>query len=429
MSKKVFDLFFGKQERESSRRRAHTPNQTPSATQHPGLSSDRLEIIDDFVRWLIDNWPSPAPDEHSDRCVRLTPDPILEKATKNLRSEVSDADVEVIENGEGSDRSPEQVLVFNWSQGAPLPMDILEFKTAILAAAAALAAAYVLWKLRRGESIRGFRPSAEYFALAGLEADGPSEARPIAKRVLDRVASPTKWSLSGADLTGISDAEKRILLLELHKLEIERLSIYQPAAGDPYDANVMEAKVSDAAKWVVAEDVAPSHAALYLRTDSGVCNLMVRALVQVQTLDWWLISKGESPVAKFIAARGADLTDLPNTQVGRWHADTGFVNASLLRGSFDERTLEEWRTDILRRYQEAYGDDTSHRLKAVGQPGDPYRLSSMDAENDVRGEAEVVEVVVRDGIPQRGLCVEGGLAILPAIVRVEPVSGAVDDPD
>ena len=107
----------------------------------------------------------------------------------------------------------------------------------------------------------------------------------------------------------------------------------------------------------------------------------------------------------------------------KWRAEFGLTNGEDLREIFDEPCLEAWRQRMIAEINPHYRDQPKRQLRIVGSPGEPFSDLTMmteDGYSPMEEDSVVIEVVLRDGVPQYGLACPGGSSLLLAVVRTRP---------
>ena len=144
-----------------------------------------------------------------------------------------------------------------------------------------------------------------------------------------------------------------------------------------------------------------------------------RATVQCETTDWRVLSTHDHPISTYVleSERGFVSDDLGYRC--SWRARQGFLDAHRLRDQFDERALQDWAVSLATAFADGPTKGSAGVPERVGAPGQRF-LSLQMIQNgaDVLGDADVVSIVDRDGVPQFGLAAARGLALLPAVVEV-----------
>jgi hypothetical protein len=289
---------------------------------------------------------------------------------------------------------------------------------AILAVAAAAAVAVAIFSLRRPEKISvgsgmQLAPSEPFRALARVAA-GSGAAATLAQRLRAGELAPDQWTPATA-LAALTKGDRRLLLAALAGEDCPGISRIQPSPGAPFDEASMRADAATPPgdRWVVAAPV----------QESGYVvdgKLALPALVQVCTVDWWLLTLSSCPVGRVIGER-ADVFLPGGAEAARsWQAPAGLMHPEDLRDLFAEDMLATWRDRLVAEINPHYPEDTQRRLLRTGAPGTAYEMATMEAATGApSGEAVVVAVLERQGHPQYGLACPGGLPLLLANVTTQ----------
>ncbi len=272
---------------------------------------------------------------------------------------------------------------------------------------AVVAVVLLVVRLRAGrESIRRFSPSPDVLTLARI-AKQSGEAAAVAQQLQRGILEPWRWTFHEA----IAEIPKHGPFLEALK---------QAGAGGPAVTNSkkFDPKLMEDTEWVgpapdstclVEEVLDPG----FMLRGGGVVR---RATVVCQTMDWQILAAHDHPVSKHVRAPGAGFVSDDLAYRRAWRARQGLLDAHRLREAFSERELQEW-ADAL---HDAFAKQLLAVPRRVGQLGERFRSLQMEQHGEeVFGDVMVLRVADRDGVPQYGLAVEDGLALLPAVVEVE----------
>lgn len=303
-----------------------------------------------------------------------------------------------------------------------LDTDTLAILIGVAAAAAIFA---VVWVVRRGRSVQlrvhtEFKPSDDFANLRRVAESSVSGAD-VAARIVAEAKEPWNWLLVPA-ISALPDTEKHRLLEGFVAIGIGDVRVVRPAAGETFNASTMTpmSGITDDDCWVVAGEPPEGQVGF---TVTG--RIVMTAHVEVCTVDWWVLSKSDCPVGRAVADGSNDLIAGGRTGAVRWRASWGFRHPEdlRLRFGFDERTLDKWRTRMATEINMYYEGRPDRCLAIPGLAGDIFETSTMeDSNGQPIGDAVVVEIMKRDGVPQHGLACPGGNPLLLAVVNTKPVN-------
>ncbi len=297
----------------------------------------------------------------------------------------------------------------------------------LVGVAAAAAVLAVVWVLRRGRSVRlpartDISPSDDFVSLRRV-ADARGQGAEVASRLIADAKEPWNWSLA-PELSSLSAQEKHRLLAGFVAIGASDVQVVRPKAGEAFNARTMRpvARITDDDCWVVAGEPSDDHVGFAI---AG--RVVVTAQVDVCTADWWVLSQRDCPVGRAVADGADDLIAGGRDGAAGWRAPWGLTHPEDLRGrlGFDEPTLEAWRARMASGIKKYYVKRPDRCLAITGMVGEGFETSTMeDPHGPPVGDAVVVDVVLRDGIPQHGLACPGGSPLLLAVVSTKPVDQA-----
>jgi hypothetical protein len=282
---------------------------------------------------------------------------------------------------------------------------------AIATAAATAAVVVVVASVRRGHIKQGMMPSQDVLVLRRIAESG-TEAALAAKALQRMITDPEVWALSEA-LPALRSPAGRPLLAALAR---EGALVEAASVGQRFDARAMVDRTSIGAgsngDWLVGEVVEQG----FLLADRTP---ITQAAVICETADWRVLSGHGHPVSTYILAHGRGFISDDQSYRRAWRAEQGFLDAQRLRERFDEATLQDWARSLAAAFAGTLQGANSGVPHQVGVPGKRFQaLQMISAGDEVLGDADVVAVIERGGVPQFGLAVERGLALLPAVVEV-----------
>ncbi|MHB1955900.1 MAG: hypothetical protein ACYCOU_19390 [Sulfobacillus sp.] len=314
-------------------------------------------------------------------------------------------------------------LAYAWLRGDDKELSVTpdDLTTTLvgIAAAAAVVAAVTLVRCNRSVQIQQhiLRPSLDFQALASI-GSGRGEAASLATRIQASISEPRSWTLR-TGLTSLSIQEKRLLLAALADGAVFGVTRIMPASGDRFDAKAMvpASAISAEDQWVIADAVPPEQAGFYVHGE-----IALRAEVNVCTADWWVLTSPDCLMTRHIAERVDELIPGGKSFATLWRAPWGLRHPEDLRESLDEQTLDAWRRRMVDELNAYYEDCPARRLNITGNPGEVFESSTMESDGaGLPGDAQVLEIVQRDGIEQHGLSCLGGSPLLLAVVRTKPL--------
>ena len=286
--------------------------------------------------------------------------------------------------------------------------------TILVGVAAAAVALVVAWALRHGRRVQPrdtecLTPSKDYRGVHSLTRRN-DELGMVAQNLLEGAKDPTQWNLLH-EIGKLDDTALVVLFQALAEKGLCNVITVTPARGDRYEPTTMVGSVDTDSKdiWVVTDLVNPG---FRVQSES-----VVRAEVEVSTLDWWVLTKSECEVGREILARAQEIA--PDRH--RWRAELGFRHPQDLRELFGEIALDLWRNRMIEELNPAYSERPDKQLRLVGERGATFELSTMEAFGDEPlGDVIVSEVRRKDGVPQYGLVCRGGNPLLFAVVTTKP---------
>lgn len=286
-----------------------------------------------------------------------------------------------------------------------------------IAAAAAVLALVLL--ARRNPSVlaagRSVEVSADFQALQRVRDQG-GPATMIARDIIDAEASPWDFALDTA-LEKRSASDRRILLAALAGLGVG-VEVICPSRGALFVREQMSGVhfVEDGSCWVVAALPSEERRGYLLRGQT-----VVHAEVDACTVDWWCLAlKDEDcPIAAAVREHPEQYIGVESEYAVCWSVRQGFSVFADLRARFDEVTLSSWTRRLAAHLSEWYEGSSGRRPDVIGTVGDRYDASVMRSVNGApEGDARVIAVEERDGIPQHGYGCSGAPPLLYAVVRV-----------
>ena len=320
-------------------------------------------------------------------------------------------------------------LAVAWLTSAPITLeadligDEQTLATLIGIAAAAAVVAVVIF-VRRGAkaslpalpSSPQLQPSADFLALRSV-ATGDGEAATIAVSIRDSAREPWAW-MARDGILKLADGNKRTLLEAFAASDSCGVSRIWPAAGEAFVVERMAtaARTPTDDRWVVSAPVNASQVGYLMGT-----NVVLRANVDVCTIDWWLLSSPNCPVGNAIKERVDDLIAGGKAGASGWRAPWGLAHPEDLRELFDEAALDTWRKRMVAELNPYYSGRAERCLSIIGASGDVFESQIMETAGAAPiGDAVVEEVILREGERQHGLACRGGSPLLVAIVRTRP---------
>lgn len=286
-----------------------------------------------------------------------------------------------------------------------------------VAAAAAILAVILVFRRTGTATIQGRRyNSSPDFELLRKCAQRIDEAGKIATRLIDGKDSP--WSLKLEEVIHDLDvSKKRILLTELINFDptIEHVCPLPGVLFDPYIMKSVRSSDNDSV-WVIAKEL--DGEAVGFKRGSEI---LLAVNVEICTADWWALT-GMHPncvIGQAIRECPEKYTGLEAKYASSWTVAHGLRYFANLRRDFDEVTLNEWRMRFAKDMK-SLDRRIEKELVELGEVGQSYDPSVMkELGTSPVAAAKVVEVVERNGIPQRGLGCRRAPPLLYAIVRVE----------
>ncbi len=294
----------------------------------------------------------------------------------------------------------------------------------LIGVAAVAAVLAVVWMIRRGRSVQlperpVIHPSDDFVSLRRV-ADAHGPGAEVAARLISDAKEPWDWRLEPA-LSSLSAQEKHHLLAGFVAIGAGDVRVVRPEPGEAFNASTMKptARITDDDCWVIAREPADEHVGF-----SIAGRVVVPAQVDVCTADWWVLSQPDCPVGKVVVDGADELIAGGRDGAAGWRAPWGFTHPEDLRGrfGFDEPTLEAWRERMVNGINKYYAKRPERCLVITGMVGESFETSTLEDPNGPPvGDAVVVEVVLRDGIPQHGIACPGGSPLLLAVVSTKPV--------
>ncbi len=379
------------------------------------------------------NAPDPLPTQkHVDRQRSLK---LAIECFEN-KAETSEVHTDVVSVAEGICSSwvePRAILfVRSWLSKKDLDKEVLMVLDVttigyLIGVAAAVTVLAIVLIVRRGHTISMPRreqlaPSNDFLELRRI-ADFQGQGKEIAEQLILSSKEPWNWSLLST-ISSIPENEKRALLEAYLRMGSDRVETVRPKAGHLFNPSLMTSSTSITKEdcWlVVAEPVDERFGFLVDK------RCVMAAKVDVCTADWFVLSKADCPVGKVLAESTEGLIAGGRQGAINWRASWGFTHPEDLRERlhFDEKTLDVWRTRMVTELNKHYAGRPDRSLAITGEVGAFFELSTMECpEAQPVGDAAVVEMVERDGVPQHGIACPGGSPLLLAVVKTIPTERA-----
>jgi len=286
---------------------------------------------------------------------------------------------------------------------------------------AAAAVAVLLCRRWRGsrasasDASDGSDPTADLVAVQAA-AQGDGEVASAARKLLDATLTdhlPWRWRLHSvlAGDGGALTRQEASALLAAIAPDVPGLRAVAPQPDTPFDFATMRDQDQNRER---SGKVVTGLVSGGFRDDAG--HVLLPALVRCETVDWRWLRGCPEPLAEMVAADVERFLALPEAGAGTWRASDGWAEGALLVRDHSADELERCSSQLCDDLGAVLREGGLEAPRPIAEVGDEYAATLMiDRDGRPPQRSRVRRVVFA------GCAVPGGVALLPAVVVIEPI--------